>query len=116
MIRSQPGVLQRPGLARKQRSVRRQGQLGIELGEHRDQVLDVPPDQRLTAGEADLVDAERDGRAGNPRDLVEVEQFLAIEEPVGVAEYLLRHAIGATEVAPIGHRDPEVPKGTAEGV
>ena len=70
--------------------------------EHPDQHLDVAPDQRLAAGQPQLGDAERDRRARDPGDLVEVEQLLAVEEPVVVAEDLLRHAVGATEVAPVG--------------
>ena len=86
------------------------------VGEHRDQPLEVAADQRLAAGQPELVDAEPDGRARDPGDLVEVEQLLAVEEPVVVAEDLLRHAVGATEVAPIGDRDPQVPQRPAEGV
>ena len=49
-------------------------------------------------------------------DLVEVEQLTAVEEAVLVPEDLLRHAVGAAEVAPVGDRDPKVPKRPAEGV
>ena len=84
--------------------------------EHRDQLLDVAADERLAAGEADLLHAERHGRPRDARDLVEVEQLLAVEEPVVVAEHLLRHAVRAAEVAPVRDRDPQVAKGPAEGI
>ena len=112
----EPRVLQRLGLARQERRVRRQRDLGVELREHPDQVLDVAPDQRLAAGQPKLPDSETDGRARDARDLVEVEQLPLVEEAVVVTEYLLRHAVRATEVAAIRDRDPEVPEWAAEGV
>ena len=98
----EPGVGERLRLARQERRVGRQRDLRVELGQHPDQHLDVAPDQRLAAGQAQLGDAELDRGARDPGDLVEVEQLLAVEEPVVVAEDLLRHAVGATEVAPVG--------------
>ena len=109
-------VLERLRLAREQGRVRREGDLDVELREHLDQPLDIPTKQRLTAGEAELAHAERDRGTGNACQLVEVEQLLAVEESVTVAEDLLRHAVRATEVATICDRDPEVPKWTTEGV
>ena len=41
-------------------AVRRQRQVDAELGEHRDQPLEVAAHQRLAAGQAELLDAERD--------------------------------------------------------
>ena len=49
-------------------------------------------------------------------DLLEVEQLLAVEEAVVLAEHLLRHAVGAPEVAAVGDRDPQIAEGAAEGV
>ena len=80
------------------------------VGEHRDEPLQVAAQQRLAAGEPHLRDALVRERCGQPRDLLEREQLGAWQERVVVAEDLLRHAVGAAEVAAVGDRDPQVAK------
>jgi hypothetical protein len=58
----------------------------------------------------------RDERAGEPFDLLVVEELLAREEDVVATEDLLRHAVDAAEVAAIGHRDPKIPQGPVQRV
>ena len=85
--------------------------------EHRDQLLDVAPDERLAAGEPELL-ARRAPTAARATRVISSKSSssLPVEEPVVVAEDLLRHAVRAAEVAAVGDRDPQVAKGTAEGV
>ena len=45
---------------------------------------------------------------GRPLDLLEGQDLVARQERVVLAEDLLGHAVGAPEVAPIGHRDAQV--------
>ena len=52
----------------------------------------------------------------NRVDLFEREQLGVRHELEVLAEDLARHAIGATEVAAVGHRDAQVAQGTPEGV
>ena len=68
----------------------------------------VAPDERLAAGDPQLLDPERDERAGRPLDLLEGQDLVARQERVVLPEDLLGHAIGAPEVAAIGDRDAQV--------
>ena len=75
--------------------------------------------ERLAARQADLLDAELCEHAGDPLQLLEREELLAVHEAVVVAEHRLRHAVGAAEVAPVGDRDTEVadrPSQSVDGV
>ena len=49
-------------------------------------------------------------------DLPEAEQLLAFEELEVLAVDLLRHAVGAAEIASVGDGDAQVPEGTVAGV
>ncbi len=115
---SQPGGGKRPRLLREQRAVR--GQREIEpgdLGEHRDEPVDVAAQQRLAAGQADLLDAlSRHEDPREARNLLERQQLGAAHELVVVAEDLARHAVRAAEVAAVGDRDPQVAQRAAERV
>ena len=84
--------------------------------EHRDEVRQVAPDERLAAGDPELLDAERDERPRRPFDLLEGQDLVARQERVVLPEDLLGHAIGAPEVAPIGDRDAQVAHRPAERV
>ena len=77
---------------------------GLEGGEHRHQVGQPAPQQRLAAGQPDVGDAEPDGDADQPGHLLEGQQ-LGLGQPV---QPLGRHAVAAPQVAPVGHRDPQV--------
>ena len=78
--------------------------------------LELLPEQRLAAREADLLDAERGERARDALELLEGEELLAVHEAVVVAEDRLRHAVRAAEVAAVGDRDPQVADRSAQGV
>ena len=68
----------------------------------------VAPDERLAAGDPQLLDAERHERPRRPLDLLEGQDLVARQERVVLPEDLLGHAIGAPEVAPVGDRDAQV--------
>jgi len=85
-------------------------------GEHRDQVGQVAPDERLAAGDPQLPHSERDEDPGRSLDLLERQDLVAREERVVLAKDLLGHAIRAPEVAPIGDRDAQVVDRPAERV
>ena len=52
----------------------------LERGEHLDQAVQVAAHQRLAAGEADLLHAQADEDAREPRDLLEAEDRLVRQE------------------------------------
>jgi len=66
----------------EQRSVRRQGQIHVQRGEHLDEPLDVPADERLAARDSDLAHAVCDEGLREPCDLLVVEQLRARQELV----------------------------------
>src|SRR5690606_13029788 len=69
--------------------------------------------QRLTAGEADLLDAE-----GGDRDADEADD-LVVGEQVGLGQplqALLGHAVGAAQIAAVGQGDPQVRRHSAVAV
>ena len=107
----QAGLGQRFGLSFEQRAVGGEGQVfeALDLGQHGDQVLDPLSQQWLSPGEPDLGDPLGREDGGDAGDLLEREQLISGEELVVLAEDLLRHAIGAAEVAAIGHRDTQIP-------
>jgi len=73
-------------------------------------VDEATPDQRLTAGEPDLLDAETAyADLDQPHDLV-VGEDLGVRQPV---ETLGRHAVGAAQVAAVRQRHPQVGRDAA---
>ena len=111
------GVRERLRLLRQERAVRRQRELEVrDLGELRDEPLDVAADERLAAGEADRADAEAGEDADDAGDLLEAEELLPVEERVVAAEGLLRHAVDAAEVAAVGDGDAQRLERPAERV
>ena len=74
--------------------------------QERHQLGEAAPQQRLAAGEAQLGDAHVGERPDQGRQLVEGQEVLARQPGV----VLLRHAVGAPEVAPVGHRQPQIPQ------
>ena len=82
----------------------------------RDQHLEVATEQRLAAGDAELLHAEVDEHARDALDLLEGQELAARQEAVVVPEDLLRHAVDAAEVAAVGDGDPEIANRPAEGV
>jgi hypothetical protein len=90
---------------RQARAVGGEGQIDPERREHPHQHRELGTDRGLTAGEADRVEPEPlDAGARHPFELLEREQLVS-----GVPVHALGgHAVGAAEVAPVGHRDAEV--------
>ena len=86
---------------------------GSQLG---DQLGQIHPQQRLSAGDPQLVDARGDEEGGQARYLLKREDFVLGQKLVGLAEDLGRHAVGTPEIAPVGDRDAEVSQGTAKKV
>ena len=72
--------------------------------------------ERFTTGDPDLLDALRSEQAGQPDDLLEGQDLVARQEGEVPAVDLLRHAVGAPEVAAIRDRDPQVVESSAEPV
>ena len=113
----QAGVLERLRLAREQRAVGRQRQVEWRAlgGAHRcqllDQRLDTLAQQRLAAGQADLAHAQLDEHTREPADLLEAQERAVRQEAVRLAEHFLGHAVAASEVAAVGHRDAQIAQG-----
>ena len=119
VTRVRPASASACALRGEQRAVRRQRQ--VERRESaasmRDQRLDVAAKERLAAGDADLLDAVADEqRARGASISSKVRSSLARQELVVAAEDVLRHAVGAAEVAAVGDRDPEIAERPAERV
>src|SRR6476469_1210315 len=114
------GVAERLGLCREQGAVGGQGEVGEAVRpqrrEHRDERLEVAAEQRLAAGQADLGDACCQEQPRQALDLLEGQQLLAAQKHEVVAEHLLRHAVGAAEVAAIGDRDAQIAERPCESV
>ena len=81
-------------------------------GEQFDELAEVPPQQRLAAGQPDLVDAEADEDVNQPADLLEVQEIVAGEPDV----LLLRHAVFAPEVAAVRDRHTEAAERPAQRI
>jgi hypothetical protein len=71
-------------------------------------LVQVAAQQRLATGQAHLADPEAGKDPGHPGQLLERQQLPAGQEREVAAEDLPRHAVGAAELAPVGHRDPQV--------
>ena len=75
------------------------------------ELVQVAAHQRLAAGQPNLVDAERRRDADEVRDLLEGEQLVLRPE-----RDILRHAVRAAQIAPVGDGDAQVVVDPAEGV
>jgi hypothetical protein len=76
------------------------------------QRVEVAAEQRLAAGEPDLVDAQGDEHVDQEADFLEVQQVLARQPDV----FVFRHAVGAAQVAAVGDRQAQVFQRTTEAV
>ena len=108
---AQPGVPERPRLARQRRAVggHRQVPEPGDPREHLDKPLHLAAHERLAAGQADLLHPMITNK--DPRealDLLKRQKLGALEELVVAPEDLAGHAIDATEIATIGDRDPQI--------
>ena len=118
MIRDSPASASDLRLLREQRGVGRQRDVEVvaESRQPGDQELEVAPEKRLAARDAELLHAEVDEHARDALDLLERQELATRQEAVLVAEDLLRHAVDAAEVAAVRDRDPQVANRPAEGV
>ena len=80
-------------------------------GEHLDQALELPAQQRLAAGDAQLAHALSGEHAHESRDLLEAEQLGTRQEAVARAVDLAGHAVAAAEIAAVGDGDAQIAKG-----
>ena len=114
----QSGIGEALGLAREQGAVRGERDVGDAVDRHEalDQTLELAPQERLAARQADLLDAVGGERRRDALDLLEREQCGAVEELEVLAEHLARHAVDAAEVAAVGDRDAEVTEAASEQV
>jgi hypothetical protein len=74
----------------------------------------VAAQQRLATGEAHLAHARLHEHPHQPGDLLKTEQLGPGKEAEVAPVHPLRHAVGAPEVAAVGHRHPEVPERAPE--
>ena len=118
MIRESPASASACAFCGEKCRVRRQRDVEVvaERCQSGDQELEIAAQERLAARDPQLLHAEVDEDARDPLDLLEREELAARQEAVLVAEDLLRHAVDAAEVAAVGHRDPQIADGPAEGV
>src|SRR5881296_3933142 len=98
----QAGVFQSARFfASQQRAVRGEGQIAdaLHVREHFHEQLEIAPQQRLAAGEADLLHSELREKLRQARDFFERQEVFAAKELEVAAEDLARHAVRAAEVA-----------------
>ena len=84
----------------------------VAAGEPGHQVRDVAAEQRLAAGQPNLVDAEVEEQVDQLLDFLEVQDVLARQPEV----LLFGHAVPAAQVAPVGDREAQVPERPAVDV
>lgn len=105
--------LQRRGELREARPVGRQGEF-VEPGQARDALDErrqAGAHERLAAREPDPAHAERDERPRESGERVERQHVRARRE-----SHVLRHAVHATEVAPVRHRQTHIRDSAAEAI
>ena len=79
---------------------------------HSNQLRKIAAQQRLAPREAHVFDAQRGKHLHQPRNFLESQQFLPRQPDV----LLLRHAVVAAQVAPVGHRDAQAAQRPAKPV
>ena len=90
------------------RTIRRECQLveqsAFQMSRNRLEVLhDSAPDQRFSSGYSKLPDSERNERGAEPVEFLQGQQFL-----LGQELHFFRHAVHASEVAAISHRNTQI--------
>jgi hypothetical protein len=99
-----------------EREIQRRSVGAAQRGQHGDQALQILAQQRLAAGQAQLVHAVRGEEARHAGDFLEAEQRGVRQEGVLLVEHFLGHAVAAAEVAAVGDRDAQVAQRAAEAV
>jgi len=101
-----PGSHQRFGVALEQVAVGGHAEVVdlLDVGEHAREPWEIPSDQRLAAGQSDVMHAHRREKRDQPRDLLEREDLLAVQP----GQALGRHAVLAAEVAAVGDRHAQI--------
>ena len=74
--------------------------------------MQVLAHQRLSAGQPQLVDAQRHTHANNPFDFFKRQQLRAVHED----DVFGRHAVETANITAIGHADPQVVVHAAERI
>ncbi len=110
----QPGAFQLARHRRKQHAVGSEREIvDARLdGEPLDENRKILAQQRLSAREPDLANAQIEKDVHQPIDLFEMEDVLLGQPDV----FLLRHAVLAAEIAAVSDREPKVGQGTAQSV
>ena len=81
-----------------------------------DQRRQVGPEQRFTAGQAQLADAQVGEEAHEAKELVVGQKLFLVEEVVIGAKDFSRHAVGAAEIALVYNRYAQIAQGAPETV
>ncbi len=112
----QTGLAERGDLFLQQYTVGRQGQIvdALDLRQSSHQFRKVGAQQRLAAGEPDLVRAIGDEQSGQTIDLLKRKPRRARQERVMLRKFVGGHAVGAAEVTAVDHRYPQIPDRPAE--
>src|SRR3990172_439898 len=98
------------GLFCQQRAVGGERQVHArDFREHRNQALEILPQQRFPAREAYFLHTVVPERTRKACNFLEAEQLAACKKLVVGSEYVLRHAVDAAEVAAVGNRNAQVP-------
>jgi regulation of enolase protein 1 (concanavalin A-like superfamily) len=88
----------------------------VNLRELTHELREVFAKQRFAAGQSHLLDTERYECPGEPGNFLKAQDLRTRKERVVAPEDLLRHAVGAAEVAAIGDRDAQGARAPAEEV
>jgi hypothetical protein len=79
-----------------------------DSGETRDQIFNIFPKQGFTAGHPKLLDPEAYEGLREPLKLIKRQQRLLGQEGVLPIKDFLRHAVGATKIALVNDREPQI--------
>ena len=81
-----------------------------------DEIGEVRPQQRLAAGDAQLLHAGAHEYAREAQQFGEVEPLVRFEEAVRLVKGFARHAVRAAEIAAVHDRDAQVVDGPAQRI
>ncbi len=107
-------MIRRVDLILEEHAVGRQGKIGESRlrGHHAHEGRHVTAEQRLAAGQAHFVHAEREKDVDQCARLLEVQDVFARQPDVVV----LRHAVLAAKIAAVGDRQPQIAQRTARAI